>query len=69
MNWSSAMAARDALKPLGTMIAVFEGGEPLLWRDGGCQPSSMAISSMFVSRRRCDMACARRSKNIPAISG
>ena len=35
MSWLSAITSLDALKRLGTMIVVFEGGEPLLWQDGG----------------------------------
>ncbi len=34
MTWGTALEAMDDLKSLGTRIVVFEGGEPLLWRDG-----------------------------------
>ena len=34
MTWTAALDAMDDLKSLGTRIVVFEGGEPLLWRDG-----------------------------------
>ncbi len=34
MTWNQAIATLDALKRLGTRIVIFEGGEPLLWRDG-----------------------------------
>jgi MoaA/NifB/PqqE/SkfB family radical SAM enzyme len=34
MSWLQAIAALDALKRYGALIVVFEGGEPLLWRDG-----------------------------------
>jgi MoaA/NifB/PqqE/SkfB family radical SAM enzyme len=34
MSWAAALEAMDALRRLGTRIVVFEGGEPLLWRDG-----------------------------------
>jgi len=34
MSWTSAMTSLDALKRLGTLIVVFEGGEPLMWQDG-----------------------------------
>lgn len=34
ISWTSAMVSLDALKRLGVLIVVFEGGEPLLWRDG-----------------------------------
>lgn len=34
MNTSTALKAMDTLRRLGTRIVVFEGGEPLLWRDG-----------------------------------
>lgn len=35
MSWPAAITALDVLKRLGTLIVVFEGGEPLLWRDDG----------------------------------
>jgi MoaA/NifB/PqqE/SkfB family radical SAM enzyme len=35
MSWPAALAALAALKDLGALIVVFEGGEPLLWEDGG----------------------------------
>ncbi len=34
MTWAIALEAMDALRRMGTRIVVFEGGEPLLWRDG-----------------------------------
>jgi MoaA/NifB/PqqE/SkfB family radical SAM enzyme len=34
MTWAEAIGAMETLKRLGTRIIVFEGGEPLLWRDG-----------------------------------
>jgi MoaA/NifB/PqqE/SkfB family radical SAM enzyme len=34
MSWERATAALDELKRRGTRLVVFEGGEPLLWRDG-----------------------------------
>ena len=34
MGWRAATAALDALHRAGCRIVVFEGGEPLLWRDG-----------------------------------
>ena len=34
MSWTAALKAMDHLARLGTRIVVFEGGEPLLWRDG-----------------------------------
>ena len=34
ISWTSAMTALDSLKRLGTLIVVFEGGEPLMWQDG-----------------------------------
>lgn len=35
MSRSLAEVSLDAVKQMGTQIVVFEGGEPLLWRDGG----------------------------------
>jgi MoaA/NifB/PqqE/SkfB family radical SAM enzyme len=34
MSWNTAIGALDSLHRLGTRMVVFEGGEPLLWRDG-----------------------------------
>jgi len=34
MTWDMAIGALRKLKSLGTRIVIFEGGEPLLWRDG-----------------------------------
>lgn len=34
MGWDKALGTLAALKALNTQIVVFEGGEPLLWRDG-----------------------------------
>ena len=34
MSWNTAIGALDSLRRLGTRMVVFEGGEPLLWRDG-----------------------------------
>ncbi|MDI9570496.1 MAG: radical SAM protein [Pseudomonadota bacterium] len=34
MSWDAATASLDALRRQGVLIVVFEGGEPLLWRDG-----------------------------------
>lgn len=34
MTWDRAIGALHKLKSLGTRIVIFEGGEPLLWRDG-----------------------------------
>lgn len=35
MSWNKAVKALHNLKRAGTRMVVFEGGEPLLWRDGG----------------------------------
>ncbi len=35
MTWEQATQALQHLKRSGTRIVVFEGGEPLIWRDGG----------------------------------
>ena len=34
LGWEKAITALDALRRQGTRLIVFEGGEPLLWRDG-----------------------------------
>lgn len=34
MSWKTALKALEALHNMGTRFVVFEGGEPLLWRDG-----------------------------------
>ena len=33
MSWNTAIAAMESLHRMGTRFIVFEGGEPLLWRD------------------------------------
>ena len=40
--WETATAALDALHRAGCRIVVFEGGEPLLWRDGAKTFSDLA---------------------------
>jgi len=35
MNWTTTMTSLDTLRRLGALIVVFEGGEPLVWQDGG----------------------------------
>ena len=34
ISWNAAIGALESLHRLGTRMVVFEGGEPLLWRDG-----------------------------------
>ncbi|MEN6622435.1 MAG: radical SAM protein [Smithella sp.] len=34
MSWDSAITALESLHKMGTRFVVFEGGEPLLWRNG-----------------------------------
>ena len=34
ISWDRAIGALDYLRQLGTRMVIFEGGEPLLWRDG-----------------------------------
>ena len=34
MSWNLAIETMNSLRRMGTRIIVFEGGEPLLWRDG-----------------------------------
>jgi MoaA/NifB/PqqE/SkfB family radical SAM enzyme len=34
IKWNNAIEALDILQRLGTRMIVFEGGEPMLWRDG-----------------------------------
>ena len=34
ISWPAAVRALDILRRSGTRLVVFEGGEPLLWRDG-----------------------------------
>jgi len=34
MSWNTAIGALETLRRFGTRVVVFEGGEPLLWRDG-----------------------------------
>jgi len=41
IRWEKAVAALDALHRQGTRLVVFEGGEPLLWRDGNHRLSDL----------------------------
>jgi len=34
MNWATAVRTLERLKASGVQIVIFEGGEPLIWRDG-----------------------------------
>ncbi|MRR14489.1 radical SAM protein, partial [archaeon] len=43
MGWSTALACLDELKRMGCMIIIFEGGEPLLWKDGGHDFNELAL--------------------------
>lgn len=43
MTWEQALAALAILKERGTRIVVFEGGEPLLWSDGGHTLSELVL--------------------------
>ncbi|MCU0584075.1 MAG: hypothetical protein MUE57_09595, partial [Syntrophales bacterium] len=43
MGWGAATAALDALYRAGCRIVVFEGGEPLLWRDGARSFADLAL--------------------------
>jgi MoaA/NifB/PqqE/SkfB family radical SAM enzyme len=35
MSWATAVSTLESLKASGVQIVIFEGGEPLMWRDGG----------------------------------
>lgn len=43
MSWYTAIGALDSLHRLGTRMVVFEGGEPLLWRDGSHRLHDLVI--------------------------
>ncbi|MBN1364376.1 MAG: radical SAM protein [Syntrophaceae bacterium] len=43
MSWNTAIMAMNSLIRLGTRIIVFEGGEPLLWRDGSHKIHDLVI--------------------------
>jgi MoaA/NifB/PqqE/SkfB family radical SAM enzyme len=49
LSWPEAVKALDELKTLGCRFVIFEGGEPLLWRDGDHDFSELAgrARSMF----------------------
>jgi MoaA/NifB/PqqE/SkfB family radical SAM enzyme len=49
LSWQQALKALDALQRLGCRFVIFEGGEPLLWQDGGHHFSDLAehARSMF----------------------
>ncbi|MCU0577758.1 MAG: hypothetical protein MUD15_13200 [Desulfobacterota bacterium] len=43
MTWDTARRSLDTLAQSGCPIVVFEGGEPLLWEDGGHSFSDLAL--------------------------
>lgn len=43
MSWDAALRSLEALAESGCPIVVFEGGEPLLWNDGGHSFSELAL--------------------------
>ncbi len=43
MTWDRAIGALQKLKSVGTRIVIFEGGEPLLWRDGSHDISDLLL--------------------------
>ena len=48
MTWETAVNALSALRAMGCRLVVFEGGEPLLWRDG---PHDFASLAEFAKKR------------------
>ncbi len=42
MSWETAIKSLDRLKDTGCRIVIFEGGEPLLWKDAGRDFSDLA---------------------------
>lgn len=42
MSWKTATDCLDSLKNMGCRIVIFEGGEPLLWKDGDKDFSDLA---------------------------
>lgn len=45
MTWDQALGALGILKESGTRIVVFEGGEPLLWRDGAHDINELVLKA------------------------
>ena len=45
MGWETALGSLGNIARLGTKIVVFEGGEPLLWRDGGHAFADLALQA------------------------
>jgi MoaA/NifB/PqqE/SkfB family radical SAM enzyme len=45
MTWDQALHALAILKESGTRIVVFEGGEPMLWRDGARDISDLVLKA------------------------
>jgi MoaA/NifB/PqqE/SkfB family radical SAM enzyme len=45
MTWDQALHALEILKESGTRIVVFEGGEPLLWRDGAHDINELVLQA------------------------
>jgi MoaA/NifB/PqqE/SkfB family radical SAM enzyme len=42
MSWHTALTSLERLRRMGCRIVIFEGGEPLLWRDSGHDFSELA---------------------------
>ena len=43
MSWNTAIGALESLRRLGARMVVFEGGEPLLWRDGSYRLHDLVV--------------------------
>jgi MoaA/NifB/PqqE/SkfB family radical SAM enzyme len=51
LSWRQALEALAELRLLGCRFVIFEGGEPLLWRDGGHSFSDLAEQARFMFRK------------------
>jgi len=51
LGWKQALEALAELQRIGCRIVIFEGGEPLLWRDGGHNFSDLAEQARSMFRK------------------
>ena len=66
MSWDTAVTALAALRRQGVLIVVFEGGEPLLWRDGPYGPGDLITAARALFPRVAVTTNGTRPLDVPA---
>ncbi|MBN2568500.1 MAG: radical SAM protein [Deltaproteobacteria bacterium] len=66
MTWERATEALQKLKNTGARIVIFEGGEPLLWRDGDHDISDLVLSAKKLFMRVAVTTNGTFPLNVPA---